>query len=149
MFSLLVERDLTEAEFQEFLHGLFPEMKFKICSSFQGTQNDDEIIVTVDNFTNVYKTKIDFWLDSGADGIAFTQYVGEKLSLIFECDTVTEVQAEGHPFDQYNSLLIRGMKKFVINDDGIEFDDYHPKLKYEWTKRIEQFDSKGCLQQQL
>lgn len=148
MFSVLVEKGLTEAELQEFLHDLFPEMKFRICSSFQGTENG-EVIVTINNFTNIYKTKIEFWLYSGADGIAFTQYVGEKLSLKLECDAVTEVQAEGHPFDQYNSLLIRGMEKFVINDDGIEFNDYQPKFKYEWTKKIEQFDGKGCLQQQL
>jgi hypothetical protein len=148
MFSVLAERDVTEAELTEFLHHLFPDMEFDVCSSLPETEKRG-VIVTVDSFTNSYKTKIEFWLHDKVNGIEFTQYVGENLSLAFECDTVIEVKAEGHPFDQYNSLLIRGKQKYVIDDDGIEFDNYKPKIKFEWTKEIKQFDSKGCLQHQL
>ncbi len=143
MFCVFVEKDVSEAEFRNFLYDLFPAMKFRIITPTALEFNEGVTIVTIEDFTRVYRRRIEFYLEEKKNGIAFTQFVGEKLSLAFGCDTVTEVEAEGHPFDQYNALLIKGEQKYVINDEGIEFEDYQPKVKYEWLKKVERFDKGG------
>lgn len=103
------------------------KLAVKHYEAFLTETHVDTVVVTLDDFSNVFKKKVEFWLKDKSNGIALTQFLAERLSLKFQCKTVTEVNAEGYP---YYALLFVDKQKYVINDNGIELDNYVPQIKY-------------------
>lgn len=143
MISILISKKITCSELSFFLKQLFSEIEFNVHKSLAEISDQNVTTVIVSEYTNIYKTKIELWLRNNENAIALSQYIGQQLSIVFNCDAITEVAVEDYPKDQYSSLLIRGKQQFLIDDDGIEFDNYEAKIKYEWTKEITQFNNKG------
>jgi hypothetical protein len=154
MYWILIERELAKAEFITAMKILFPNLSFSYYDVEHQENNDlkalflrdgKHITYSITKWSERIKTKLEVYDFPNAGSIERTQYIGKFLSNYFSTKVVTEFNASHTHILQHYSLLIGDSNLKIIDDDGIEFDNYEYKILTDFTGTIPVFDEKGCL----
>ncbi len=147
---------MTVSEIEETLTNLFPELQFHHLqdsnpnwfeSPYFHCKDGLNYTFSVNDWTNTLKTKIEFHDLDRTTAIKMTQYIGYCISKTYQTIVVTEFEGDD-PYISYRSLMINQDSFVVIDDDGIEFDNFGFKEVRNYEEVIHKFDQYGCLLQQ-
>lgn len=155
MYWILIEIELKLIEVEQALFILFPELIFhhidqSVPNAFANPnffkQDGKNFTYSISKWNQKLKTRIDFHDLNENIAIPMTQYIGWRLSKLFETKAVTDYESQGNRhIHQYHSLLIEPDQLKIIDDDGIEHDNYEYKIIADYAGEIKIFDEYGCL----
>lgn len=155
MYWILIEKELESNEVEQALSILFPRLKFHhidqsvpdaFANPFFYKKDGKNLTYSISKWNQKLKTRIDFHDLNEGIAIPMTQYIGWQLSKSFETKAVTDYDSlEDMYIHQYRSLLIEHDQLKIIDDDGIEFDNYEYKILADYAGEIKIFDENGCL----
>lgn len=155
MYWILTETELSKEEFEKAMKLLFPNLIFLYYDVENDENNDWENIFKRDEKHITYsivvwsekiKSKLELYDFPDVNSIERTQYIGQFLSKYYNTKVVTELNSDGDTkINLYHSLLIDSDNLNVIDDFGIESNNYDYKILTGYNGQVQKFDDSGFL----